>query len=168
MTAVQPAAILTAQQLADAFSRNTSVLGRQTAGLSHADSLLQPAMRGNCLNWVVGHIAVYRDHILETLGEERILGDGPIARYDYGSDPILGEDEGVLPLETLLNAINESQERISAALARSTPESLAQGSPTNETTTVGDRVFYLYFHDTYHVGQTEYLRQLAGTDDKVI
>ncbi len=25
----------------------------------------------------------------------------------------------------------------------------------------------MYFHETYHLGQTELLRQLAGTNDKV-
>ena len=35
-------------------------------------------------------------------------------------------------------------------------------------TTLGQVVFFLYFHDTYHTGQLEALRQLAGKDDKVI
>jgi uncharacterized damage-inducible protein DinB len=35
-------------------------------------------------------------------------------------------------------------------------------------TTVGQRVFFLYFHESYHVGQTELLRQLAGKNDKII
>jgi hypothetical protein len=29
-------------------------------------------------------------------------------------------------------------------------------------------IAFMYFHETYHTGQTELLRQLAGTDDKVI
>jgi hypothetical protein len=36
------------------------------------------------------------------------------------------------------------------------------------TMTMGRRLFGLYFHETFHTGQTELLRQLAGTDDKVI
>jgi hypothetical protein len=27
-------------------------------------------------------------------------------------------------------------------------------------------IFFLYSHETYHAGQTEVLRQLAGKDDK--
>ena len=34
--------------------------------------------------------------------------------------------------------------------------------------TVGQRAFFLYFHETYHVGQAEVFRRLAGKDDKVI
>jgi hypothetical protein len=33
---------------------------------------------------------------------------------------------------------------------------------------VWKRVHFWYFHDTYHVGQTELLRGLAGFTDKVI
>ena len=29
-------------------------------------------------------------------------------------------------------------------------------------------LFFLYFHDCYHTGQTELLRQAAGMNDKVI
>jgi uncharacterized damage-inducible protein DinB len=168
MTTTQSSPILTAQGLAESFASNTRVIARQCAGLTHADSLLQPPMRGNCLNWVLGHIAVHRDYILEAMGEEKILGDGPVARYDFGSEPILGDDEGVLPLDTLLATLNEGQERIAAALARATTESLAQEAPKSEPATVAHQVFFLYWHETYHTGQTEYLRQLAGTDDKVI
>lgn len=168
MTAGESPSILTAQQLAESFASNTRVIGRQTAGLTHADSLLQPPTRGNCLNWVLGHIAVHRDYILEAMGEEKVLGEGPVARYDFGSEPVLGAEEGILSLETLLDAITESQTRIAAALERATPASLASEAPKSEPATVAHQVFFLYWHETYHVGQTEHLRQLAGTDDKVI
>jgi len=118
MTDTQPDPILTAQQLAEAFARNVRILRRQVAGLTHVDSLLQPPVRGNCLNWVLGPLAVHRDDILEALGEPRIHSEATNVRYGHGSEPILGEGEGVLPFDTLLTAIDESQDRIAAALAR--------------------------------------------------
>ena len=33
---------------------------------------------------------------------------------------------------------------------------------------LADFLFFLYFHDSYHTGQAEPLRQLAGKDDKII
>lgn len=36
------------------------------------------------------------------------------------------------------------------------------------TTTLGQLIFFLFWYETYHVGQPEFLRQLAGKDDKVI
>ena len=169
MTAVQAPSVLDAQQLADAYALNLRVLKRQVAGLTHADSLIQPPVRGNCLNWVLGHIAVHRDYVLEALGKERTLDQVAADRYGSGSEPVLGDDEGVLSLEVLLAAIDLSQERIAATLERASADELAQEiTPRGRTTTVGQWAFSLYFHDTYHIGQTELLRQLAGTNDKVL
>lgn len=160
--------ILSASQLAEAFAFNTRILGRQIAGLTHADSLLQPPVRGNCLNWVVGHLVVHRDDVLHALGEEMVLDEAARARYGHGSAPILGEGAGVLSLDTLLAAIDDTQARITSALARATEDDLAEDAPTAEPARVGAEVAFLYWHDYYHVGQTEYLRQLAGTDDQVL
>lgn len=168
MIAVQPPPALTAPELAEAFARNVRIINRQVAGLTHADSLRQPPVRGNCLNWVLGHIAVHRDFILEALGEAKILGDAALVRYDRESAPILGEEDGVLPLATLLAAIDQAQAQIAATLVRATTADLTQQAPKSEPATVAEQVFFLYWHETYHVGQTEYLRQLAGTDDQVI
>ena len=46
------------------------VVKQQVDDLTHEDSLLQPPFRGNCLNWVLGHIVVHRDKALVTLGEQ--------------------------------------------------------------------------------------------------
>jgi hypothetical protein len=68
-------------------------------------------------------------------------------------------------LEKLLADLDMTNERLSRALSRLSTEELEQ--PV-EDRTLGDRMAFACWHDTYHVGQTEYLRQLAGTDDKVI
>ena len=82
--------MIDAVRLADSFALNTRLIHMQIAGLTHADSVLQPPFRSNNLNWVVGHLLV------------------------------------------------------------------------------GQRVFGLYFHDTHHTSQAELLRQLAGTNDKIV
>jgi len=160
--------MITTTQLAEAFGRNLSIVQRQSEGLSHADSLRQPPFRGNCLNWVLGHMAESRDSVLEALGEAASSGEA-VARYARESEPITADDAGALPLDELLRLLAASQEALAAALSRATPEDLARELKVGErTTTVGARVFFLYFHETYHVGQTELLRQLAGATDKVI
>jgi hypothetical protein len=160
--------MISTTQLTEAFGRNVTLLQRQAAGLTHADSLLQPPFRGNCLNWVLGHIAENRDSVLEALGEAPSSGEA-VARYARESEPITEDDAGALPLDELLRLLAVSQEALAAALGRATPEDLARELKLGQrTTTVGARVFFLYFHETYHVGQTELLRQLAGADDKII
>lgn len=162
------AALAATAQLSEAFGRNISILRMQAAELAHADSLRQPPFRGNCLNWVLGHLAGNRDVILQTLAAEPVMG-AAAGRYERESDPITGDGPGVLPLEELLAILTRSQEALAAALARTTEADLAREIQRGQRTiTLSERIFFLYFHETYHVGQTELLRQLTGVDDKVI
>ena len=158
-----------ANDLIDAFARNVNIVKMQTKDLTHEDSLRQLPFHGNCLNWVLGHIVENRDHILELLGEPPQIGELG-TRYKRGSDPLTDAGDGTLRLEELLAWLDRAQERIAAALGKMDAAALSREITTgnNRTTTVGQRVFFLYFHETYHVGQTELFRQLAGKDDKVI
>jgi uncharacterized damage-inducible protein DinB len=147
---------------------NNRILHRQIDGLTHADSLVQPPVRGNCLNWILGHILVHRDYILDALGAEKLLDEKTTKRYDRESEPITEDGDDVVPFETLVALLDESLARISAALSGATAESLAADLPDGVMQTVGRTLDFLHWHETYHVGQTELLRQLAGKDDKVI
>lgn len=161
------AATLSAETLAKDFKRNFLVLEAQTKDLTHQDALVQvPGV--NCLNWVLGHIADSRDTVLRLLGEAPALGEAS-ARYRRESDPVTGDGPGVLPLERLLAALAEGQERIGTALA-GLPEAVLQEERQDGERTL-PLVTLLHFanwHETYHVGQTELLRALAGKTDKVI
>lgn len=159
--------MLSAQDLSNAFARNTSIIKMQTEGLTNEDSMRQ-LPHGNCLNWVLGHIAINRDNVLQLLGEPPFMGSAG-ERYKRDSEPLTHVDQGTLPMQELLTWLDHSQERIASALSKLAETDLAREITTGERkSTVGQRVFFLYFHETYHVGQTELFRQLAGKDDKLI
>ena len=161
--------MISTQELLEAFARNLNIIQAQTEGLSHEQCLLQPPFRGNCMNWVLGHMAETRNSLLKTLGEKPILTEKECARYGHGSEPVCADGEGVIKLGRLLAMLQHSQERIAVALPRLTAEVLAKKVKDHRgEVPLGNRLFFLYFHETYHTGQTELLRQLAGTDDKVI
>jgi len=160
--------MIDANDLAGAFARNVMIVKRQTDGLTHEDGLRQQPSHGNCLNWVLGHIAVSRDDVLALLGEPP-LSDAAGARYKRGSAPLTAAEENPLQLEALLDWLGRTQEHIAAALERTDAAALARELAIGDRkTTVGQRLFFLYFHESYHIGQTELFRQLAGKDDKVI
>jgi len=161
--------MITSEDLITAFARNLDIIKRQVKGLSHKDSVLQPPVRGNCLNWVLGHIADNRNSILQLLGEKPLLSEAQAKRYGYGSEPVCADGPDIVKFETLMEILERSQEGIAAGLRRATPEDLAkQVKSYLGITSVAQRLFSMYFHETYHTGQTELLRQLAGTNDKVI
>jgi uncharacterized damage-inducible protein DinB len=160
--------MITLEQLAQAFERNATIVQMQAKGLTHEDSLRQLPFRGNCFNWIVGHMLASRDDILSWLGEEPVGGDRA-ARYRRESDPVVADGDGVVPFDELLSLLAASQERLGKAIP-----ALAESDLQREVllgtraAPLGSRLFFLYFHDTYHTGQAEILRQSAGVDDKVI
>lgn len=158
------------QMLAKDFERNTWIVNAQLEGLSHADSLLQTPYRINCLNWTLGHLLDGRGRVLELLGVERVLPADATARYRRESEPILEDGPGVLPLERLIAALSESQDAISEALVGLDTTAMAEETEVGEgrMMSLGDQVRFQYFHDTYHTGQTELLRQFTGIGDQII
>jgi len=161
--------VITATDLIGALERNLGIIKAQTQGLSHADSLLQLPFRGNCLNWVLGHIAANRNTILRFLGEGTILSEAHVKRYEFNSEPVCGDAGDILTLEQLLMVLEQGQSALTAKLQKMTVEELAREVQSFlGTTSLGQLIFYLYWHESYHTGQTEALRQLAGKNDKVI
>lgn len=161
--------MLCTNDLIEALARNVSVVKMQTQGLTHADTLIQPHFGGNCLNWVLGHIVENRDRILELIGQTPSMGE-PGTRYKRGSEPMKQAEPMTLPLEEILAHLDRSQEQLAAALVGLDDSAWAREITVgnNRTMKLGQRVFFLYFHETYHVGQTELFRQLAGKHDKII
>ena len=161
--------MITPQQLSDAYALNLRVVEMQLNGLSHADTLILTPYNINTLNWVLGHMAVYRDIVLDLLGETPELTPEETERYKRESEPITADGADVMPLERILKALRGGQERISARLPHLTSEELERPIQLRErTTTVAARLHWYYFHDTYHTGQTDLLRQVAGKGDRVI
>jgi uncharacterized damage-inducible protein DinB len=161
--------MITSQEIADSYALNLRLIKLQTDGLSHDDSLVQTAYNINSLNWVLGHIAVNRDNVLRAMDEESLLSGSESARYKRGSEPVKADDGLILPLESLLDVLERGQGRITEILNDLSVEDMEREIQSDgNTVSLGSRLFGLYFHDTYHTGQTDLLRQVAGNNDAVI
>jgi len=154
-----------AETLAKYFALTYQIIQWQLDGLSQEGCLIQPPFRGNCFNWVLGHLIYERDLVLTCLGETPIWSEAETNRYKTESEPIVRAEEA-LPLDQLVSDLARSQNLILAALRRANPEFLA--APFEKEKTRGEQIGSLHWHETYHVGQLELLRQLAGKNDKVI
>lgn len=151
------------------YGQNVQVVARQTAGLTDEQALLQPPFRGNCLNWTVGHLISSRDRVLEALGAETLFTSEQTKRYGHSSEPVCGPGEGVIPLHELLALLQESQTRLQVAIENASDELLDEERHLGPNAMrCGFMVGFMLWHDSYHVGQTELLRQLAGADDSIL
>ena len=161
--------MITLDQLAEGFALNMRLMMMQSAGLSHAESLIQAPYNINCLNWVLGHLAVNRDRVLRTIGVDPLLSEDEFNRYKTESDPIIEDGEDVIKLERLLEILTDGQERINRGFSQLTEAQLSSLIQVGERQIqLGERLHGFYFTDTYHTVQTDLLRQIAGTNDKVV
>ena len=157
----------TPNEMITLFERTTNVINRQAEGLSHEDAVLQLPVRGNCFNWVLGHIIESRDKVLAMFDEAPVLSAEEVALYCRGSAPIT-DAETAVSFARLVADFNDQHERIVSSLNESDMEQFNLVVNEKQGFTFGDRISFLHWHETYHTGQLELLRQLAGTDDAII
>lgn len=154
------------QKLIDSFQTNTWLIKKHAEGMTHDESLQTLPIRSNNFNWVLGHIVVSRDGVLSALSEEPFVETATKEMYASGSEPATIEKS--LPLKELLAMLDTSMERITAVINNAPIEALnaPYGNDDNTTaakrTTVADRIAGLNWHETYHVGQLEILRQVGS------
>jgi uncharacterized damage-inducible protein DinB len=150
------------------LDRSYTVLKQQADGLTHEDSLLQMPFRANCMNWVLGHILSSRSGFMIALGLTPIWTDEQRAIYLRGSDAITEANcDKAARLEDMLRDLDRSQEQIVACLQTKTFEDMKLPSD-RPNMSMGERLGHSVWHEAYHTGNTEALRQLAGMDDQVI
>ncbi len=151
------------------LSMELEIIKEQTKGLTQADTLIQPQPGGNCMNWVLGHLLDNQVLVLEILGGESPIGKTVLSRYTRESDPIAAGSGGILELDTLLDWHVKVNTALKTRLDQMTETDFDQELMLwDKNATLGWRVFFLHFHYTYHIGQLEFLRNLAGHTEKVI
>jgi uncharacterized damage-inducible protein DinB len=126
-------------------------------GIEHEESLVAPEA-GNSLNWVLGHMVATRNVVLAALGEGPVWEEGKAQLYS-GTAEAGWSPERALPLDSIVADLDRSQERIVSGLERLSDEALEEPSGNG---TLGWRLGFLHFHESYHVGQIGLLRRLLG------
>lgn len=156
----------TLQDLFHMLDLNDYTLKRQLAGITHEESLKQLPFRANCLNWVLGHIVEARNYTLEILGEERVWSEKACEPYASGSMPIVLAEDRHYHWNKIMADAAESQARIRAKLATLTEAEL--NTDIGKDITLRQQLVQMFWHEAYHAGQTEILRQLAGKNDHAL
>ncbi|MCW1969179.1 MAG: DinB family protein [Anaerolineae bacterium] len=162
--------MFTPKDFAAFYTRNTGMMQKFAADLSHEESLLTPnGIEGNCLNWIIGHLVNTRNSVLrfcgaperqwvqyKTMEELRAL-------YGNGSAPIGPGSTSALQLSQLLEGLAANQAALEDVLthlpaekANAEIEALGRKMPLDHL------LLYLFGHEQYHIGQLEYVRPLSG------
>lgn len=139
-------------------------LQKNLEGITHEDSLAQPRAKGNCINWVVGHIVHHRNIMHGLAGIEPVWTNEMEERYYRGSSPLTSATEAE-DLPTLLAMYEASQSALTARLCDMTSEELEQETDEKPlaTTLAG-----LVFHESYHMGQLGIIRRVIGKEAALV
>jgi len=132
-------------------------------GLTHADSMKQLPFPGNCMNWNIGHIMVYREEYLGVIDGVSAPDAAEFAIYGGGSEPLTGSTKA-MQLETLIERLDALSARLKTAFLAMPPEKLDAPYESWAGNSLDDHLhFYVVVHEAYHLGQLEILRELALT-----
>lgn len=157
-----------AKTLIDLLQFNHDIIHLQLKDITHAESLVQPPFRGNCMNWVIGHILGVREEYLELLGLPGVLSETEKIIYGYGSEPIV-DPTRASDLNSLVKRLDASLDILVNKLGN-----LSQAELDNQVQIwrgplpLAEALSFMQWHEAYHTGQLELLRQLAGKNDHVI
>jgi hypothetical protein len=151
-----------ARHLIERFELTQMLIDRHLKDLTHAHGLVQPPFQGNCINWVLGHILVSRDEALDLLGSMPVMSHDQLERYRRGSPPVTAGGEDAKHLDELRSLMNDALNRLRARLEGIRAADLEVKAKFREDVAPLRRhVDFLHWHETYHAGQLELLRQVA-------
>jgi uncharacterized damage-inducible protein DinB len=148
------------EMLAERYAFNTNAVRGLARDMASDDWSARHAGT-NPAHWVLGHIACYRRRIARALGIAVAESEWEEA-FKKGSQP--GDCAGYPAPEELLGDIREHSDTIAAAMPALSDEQRNAHWATFAGTehTLESGLSFLYFHETYHVGQLSQLRRLAG------
>ncbi len=156
------------QTLIHLIETNHDTIHLQLKDITQAESMLQLPFRGNCLNWVVGHILGIRGECLKMLDQPGTLSEAESKTYGYGSEPLTDADCAG-DLEEMLKRLDESCEKICRQVASLASQDLEREVQIwRGDVSLLEGLSFEVWHEAYHTGQLELLRQLSGKNDKVI
>ncbi|UCD98719.1 MAG: hypothetical protein JSV42_17510 [Chloroflexota bacterium] len=118
--------MITINHLAEGYPTNLHLIKMQTEGLTHAYSLIQTPHNINCLNWVLGHIAIGRDRVLSIFGEEPFFSEAEVNRYKIDSDSINADAEDVIRLERMIAILMVGHTKFDQSLSKIDEETLSE------------------------------------------
>lgn len=143
---------------------NEQLLKMAITGFEEGHWGARPEKGANSAHWILGHITYSR------LGMLRIAG-APIApepweeNFHKGVKPDNGGD---YPSPSfLVQRFRTAGESLATRFGEMTEEDAAKPSPRefpDGSKSVDGAMHFLYFHETYHLGQIGYVRRLEGLD----
>lgn len=142
------------------FGTTDRVLSISLDDLSEEQARERPRGEGGpSIAWTVGHLLNYRVVLLNGFGVET---PNPYAEH-FGQEAAT-DGEGYPTIAQLQEAWEALAEPFAAAIGRHTDEELAEplDDPWRPGETLGDRIAFMAWHESYHMGALGQIRKSLG------
>lgn len=162
--------MITIQNYIRLLEGNAEIIKLQSADLTMAEMLTQPANGGNCMLWVLGHLTDNLNEILTIVGGASPENLEDLSRFVRGSQPITAFEAGLPTAEQLLETYDKLHQAILNRLHQTDEDYFDQELELfpGSKATRGWWAYFFSFHHSYHIGQLELLRNLAGHTEHLI
>jgi hypothetical protein len=143
------------------FQFNTGLFNKSIDGLTNEEWLRRPNDKSNHLMWIFGHVIWARGVMLKFLESEYSKPWFPL----FARGAKLDESAQYPTPEEAKAAWEEITARLTAAMESVSEEVLSKPSPQgipSPNGKVSGVAGFLAHHETYHLGQTAYLRSWLG------
>ena len=147
------------------LQRNQDFIMNATEGLAQTESVLQLPGASNCMNWIIGHVAAYRDVMLAVILQPAYMSTAEVKLYEAGAQPISSTSKSV-PMDHLLRLLEHGFKTLTGWL-QSNPDGLPALQTqtadlyTSYGATAAEKMAFLCWHESNHVGELHALRELA-------
>ena len=152
--------------VANMLDRNAMLFAKAVGDIKDEDQLRRPAPTANSINWIAGHVTLYRYMILKVMGEnvttpwEDLYSRGLTVQDDL-KYPSLSEIQAMFTptieqIKSVMESMSEDQWAAKPIRELEGFESSVRGTTA-----------FLVRHETYHIGQLSYVRRLFGYDQLV-
>ncbi len=145
------------QIVTEYYNFNNYVIQVNLEGLSLEESLQKPLAKGNCINWIFGHLLFTRNHLHELLNLDPAMDRRYANLYDSGTTKNLSKEE-VLGIETMMSFFQQSHANVMNVINKINDEKEQDFWKT---------LAGLAFHEAYHAGQLGLLRKGLGKEGKI-
>lgn len=145
--------------LAEIYKTNTNLFFGSINDISDSDMITRPNNKGNSLHWIAGHLVTCRYHVTKLIGLKEDCPWGEL--MDYGAS--IKDQSEYPPLSEIKDVWTSITDKLIKRLGELTDSELQEkvtyDFPTNDKTVLGG-IAFLALHDSYHVGQIAYIRNL--------
>lgn len=147
--------------IAGMFKTNTDLVNKTINEVNPESWFLKPGDESNHFMWVVGHMAWSRANVLKILHQPWNVPSAEL----FGRGAQLTSTDQYPGVEEMKRAWDDISQKLLTVLTSASVDCLGQeaiaGPPSFDGKVSGNIAFFA-FHETYHVGQLNYLRKWLG------